>query len=300
MANTNHFSKAISLVDYQPAFITGSKTQRWPWQEFFTTKQTDRLTEQIFSYTPLPLPRQTGESEPFYFGESSELGAITYTMVKYTLSHRLSYELMKYDKHIRDLAKKRGRSAGDAHSYLRDQVVAQIFNRAFNSSYPSYDSVELCGSHTLDNGTAYDNDLTPASLDFDNLWSMINHFATSTYNHAGLLIQPKARWLLTNPTNRKTVEKILEAEYEPDQANWNPQTLKQFALKPVYCPHLTSTTAYFLIAEEAKDDFMFWNVETPRYIDEDDNNVHGTNFFSWQIFTAGFHEHINVVGNPGA
>lgn len=300
MANTNHFAKSVSLVDYQPAFITGTKLQTWNWQQFCTMKNTDRLTEQVFSYTGLGLPRQTGEQNPFYFDEMHELGTTTFTNVKWTLSTRFSYELLKYDKHIRDLAKKAGQRMGEAHAYLRDYRVAYLFNQAFSSTYiTGYDSVELCGSHTLDDGTSYDNDLTAASLDFDNLWSMIDHFSTSTYNHKGLLINPKPKWLVTNPINRKTVEKILESSAEPDTLS-NKNTVGNKGIVPVYCPHLTSTTAYFLLGEEFRDDLIFWNVESPRYVDEDDNTIHGTNFFSWSIFSVGWREYINIVGNPGA
>jgi hypothetical protein len=130
---------------------------------------------------------------------------------------------------------------------------------------------------------------------------MIDHFATSTYNHKGMLINPKAKWLVTNPVNRKTVEKILEASGEPDTVNTNnPNTIRGMGITPVYCPHLTSTTAYFLLGEEFKDDLWFFNVETPRYVDEDDNTIHGTNFFSWQIFSVLWKEYINIVANPGA
>ena len=301
MANTYSFQKAVSLVDYQPAFITGTKLQNWGWQAFTTIKQTDRLTEQVFSYTGLGLPRQTGQQNPFYFDEMHELGATTFTNVKWTLSTRFSYELIKYDKHVRDLMKKAGQRMGEAHAYRRDLSVAAIFNNAFDSTYAMYDSVELCGSHTLDDGTTLDNDLTPASLDFDNLWTMINHFATSTYNHKGLLIQPKAKWLVTNPINRKLVEKILDADGEPDTVNLNnPNSLANKQITPIYCPFLTSTTAFFLLGEEAKDDFLFWNVESPRFDEEDDKSVHGTNLFSWQIYSCGPREFIQVVGNPGA
>ena len=300
MANTYSFTKAVSLTDYQPAFITGSKLQSWNWQQFTTIKQSDRLTEQVFSYTGLGLPRQTGEQNPFYFDEMRELGATTFTNVKYTLSTRFSYELIKYDKHVRDLMKKAGKTMGESHAYLRDQQVAQVFNRAFNSSYPMYDSVELCGSHTLDDGTSLDNDLTAASMSFDNLWAMIDHFSLSTYNHKGLLIQPKAKWLVCNPTLRKTVEKILETDREPDQGDWNKNTVGNKGIIPVYCPLITSTTAYFLLGEEFKSDLLFWNVETPRYDEEDDKSVHGTNLFSWQIFSCGAREFISIVANPGA
>jgi len=300
MANTNHFAKSVSLVDYQPAFITGSNLQTWDWQAFTTIKQTDRLTEQVFSYTGLGLPRQTNQQNPFYFDEMYELGATTFTNVKYTLSTRFSYELLKYDKHVRDLAKKAGSQMGKSHAYLRDTKVAYIFNQAFSSTYISmYDSAALLATHTLNDGTSYDNALTAASLSFDNLWAMIDHFSTSTYNHKGLLINPKAKWLVTNPTNRQEVEKILESSAEPDTlANKNSLANKQ--ITPIYCPHLSSTTAYFLLAEDFKDDLWFFNVESPRYIDEDDNTIHGTNFFSWQIFSVLPKEFINIVGNPGA
>src|SRR3989304_1589783 len=136
MATTYTFPKALSLVDYQEPFVTGAQLYSWDWARLVTKKTTNRLTEQVFSYGGLPLPRATGEQEPVYIADMSEHGATTFTMVKYTLATRFSYEVLKYDQHIRDLMGKAGKDMGKSHAQAQDSVVAQAFNRATNASYP--------------------------------------------------------------------------------------------------------------------------------------------------------------------
>jgi hypothetical protein len=310
MATTYTFPKALSLVDYQEPFVTGSKLYSWDWASIVTKKTTNRLTEQVFSYSGFGLPRATGEQAPVYMADMAEHGATTFTMVKYTLGTRFSYETMKYDWHIRDIMKKAGADMGKSHAQLQDTVVAQVFNRATNSSYPvdpANGTAALCASHTMADGTTVNNALTAASLSYDNLWSSVNYFTTSMYDQAGRRIIATPKFVLTHPQNAKLLEKILRANGEPDTVELNnPNLLKDGVAKfftgltPIYCPFLTSTTAYFLLDTDFANDLWFFTVESPQYDSEDDFMAHATAYKSWQIFTTGPKDFIHVAYNAGA
>ena len=297
-ATTNQFAKAISLVDYQPAFISGADTVSWDWKKLATLKTTNRKTEQVFSWAGLPIPAQTNELQPIYYADMAELPATTFTMTKYSLATSFSYELLKYDQHVRDLMAKAGKQMGNAHSYLKDVVIANIFNNATTATV--YDSVALCGTHTTRSGDSVDNALAAASLSFDNLWSQIDYFSTALVNHSGMKFTSKPKYLVLNPIQAKTVEKILETDREPDQGDWNKNTLLKRGIQPLYCPHLTSTTEYFLVGENFADDLWVFTVEEPQFDMEDDFDRMGTKYRSYQIFGAGVKDYFEIVENPGA
>jgi phage major head subunit gpT-like protein len=303
MANTSYaFSKALSLTDYFDTFTNGINYATWDWKAFTQVKSTKRATEQAFGYYGMPIPRQWNELDTAHYADMGELDATTWTMVKYGVFSVFSFELLTFDQHIKDLLGKAGKDMGRKQGYLRDTLVANFF--ASIASTTCYDGSYYAATHTMKDGTSVDNDLTAASLSFDNLWSSWNYFYNSMYDHTGTRIIATPKWLITHPQNRKTVEKIFGSDREPDSGADNinnANTLKNKGIVPVYCPFLTSTTQYVMLAEEFADDFIMWEVVSPRFDTEDDFDLHGTKIRSWQmISTPKAKDFLNLVNNPGA
>jgi len=298
--STYNIAKAVALTDYQPAFRQKATEQLWAYDKLCSMKSTNRATEQVFSFAGLPAASQTGELEPIYYADMSELGATTFTVNKFTIATMFSHEAIKDNIHLPDLMKEAGAMCGESHAFIKAQAIAAILNRAFDSNYPMYDSVELCGTHTLKSGDTYDNDLTPASLTFDNVWSAINHFETSLLTQSGLYIKDTPKFLVYHPSKEKQVQAILQSNLQPGTANNDKNTIKNYNLVPVPCRYLTSSTAWFLASEKFKDDFQFWSREKPQNAMEDDFDRMGTKFRSYQRFAVGVRDFLRIVGNPGA
>lgn len=301
MANTTFsFAKAVSITDYEPAFKTNSERQSWDWEKLCTKKKTDRGTEQIFSWAGLPVARETGELDTIYYADMAELAATTFTVKKYTLATSFSHELIKDNQHLPDLMKEAGSAMGDSHAFIRDVAAASIFNRAFNSSYTMYDGVELCGTHTMNDGTSFDNDLTPASLTFDNLWLAINAFETSLVSHAGLYLRDTPKYLVYHPSYEKEVSSILESSLEPGTANNDKNTVRNYGLVRVPCRHLTTTTNWFLLGEKFKSSWLWYDREGVTVDYDDDFDVMAMKTRTFQRFAHGVKEFTYIMGNPGA
>lgn len=292
--------KAMALTDYMKPFRQESEMQSWSWEKIVTRKSTTRATEQVFSTAGLPVARKTDELEPTYFADSAELGATTFTVGKYTLGAMFSYEFVNDQIHLPDVLKDAGTSAGNSHAFLRDSVVASILNRAFNSAYPMYDGVELCGSHEMNDGTTYDNDLTPASITYDNVWNMVNHFETTLQTQSGLYLRDKPEYLIYHPSKEKEVRAILKSALEPGTADNDKNTLLDYNLKPLPCRHLSTTTNWFITGSRFKNDFLFFDREKVQNDTESDFIRHGFMFKSWQRFAVGVRDYLYIVGNPGA
>ncbi len=301
MANTTfNFAKSLALTDYMPAFRQSEAKQSWAWDKITSKKSTTRATEQVFSFGGLPVARKTDELEPIYYADMSEQAATTFTVGKYTLSTMFSHEFLKDQWHLPEMLKEAGSAAGDSHSFIRDLAVATVLNRAFNSTYTMYDGVELCGSHTLQSGDTYDNDLTPASITYDNVWAMVNHFETSLYTQSGLYINDKPDCLVYHPSKEKEVQAILKSTLEPGTADNDKNTILQYGLKPVKCRHLATTTNWFITGSRFANDFLFFNREGVQNAQEDDFDRMGVKFRSYQRFAVGVRDFLYIVGNPGA
>jgi len=301
MASTTYsFAKAVALTDYQPAFRSKTDEQLWAYDKVCTMKDTSRATEQVFSFSGLPSASQTGELEPVFYTDMNELGATTFTVNKFTLATMMSHELIKDNIHLPDLMKEAGVAAKESHNYVKAAAIAAIFNRAFNSSYPMYDGVELCGTHTMKDGTSYDNDLTAASLTFDNLWLAINHYETTLVSHSGLYLRDKPECLVYHPSKEKEVQALLKSQLEPGTADNDKNTIRDYNLKPVPNRFLSTSTNWFLTGSKFKKDLQFWNRESPSYDTDDDFDRMAMKFRSYQRFAVGVREFLYIVGNPGA
>ena len=301
MANTTYsFAKAVALTDYQPAFRQNQKEQLWGYDKIVSMKKTNRATEQVFSTSGLPAAAQTGELEPIYYADMHELDATTFTVNKYTISSMFSHELVKDNIHLPDVLKEAGSAAGESMAFIKAQSIAAILNRAFNSSYAVNGSVELCGSHTLKSGDSFDNDLTPASITFDNLWLMINHFQTSLLSQSGLYLKDDPKFLIYHPSKEKEVQAILKSQLEPGTADNDKNTVKDYNLTPVPCRFLTTSTHWFLASAKFKEDFQFWNRESPTSAMEDDFDRMGIKMRNYCRFAVGVRDYLRIVGNPGA
>lgn len=301
MSNTtyNHV-KAVSLTDYLPAFMEGTGKVTWDWASIATKKTTNRLTEQIFGVAGMGLPRQKGQLAPYFTDSMSELDPTTFTVVKYGIKSMFSYELLKFDHHVGDFLGRAGKEMGENFSYLRDLVVAQIFNRAVTSGYTMFDSAVLATTHTMASGDTLTNLGTPATLSYDNVFEGIKYFYSTLINQKGLKVIDKPEWIMTSPVNMKVLDAILSNTSQPDTMDRNDNGLKKYGLRAIYNPHMTSTTAYMIGSSKFKDDLMFFDAEPPTYDTEDDKELDGTVFRGKTMFGVGLKDFTHIWYNAGA
>lgn len=302
MSSTTYtHAKAVALIDYQPAFMEGTGKVTWNRGLVTTEKSTNRLTEQIFGLAGMGLPRQKGQLATYFTDSMGELDPTTFTMVKYGIKSMFSYELLKYDHHIGDLMGKAGREMGENFAYLKDLVVSQVLNRATTSGYTLFDGAVLAATHTMRSGDTLTNLLSAMSISYDNVYTGINYFYSTLINQAGLRVIDEPAYIITHPTNRKTLDKVLSATGEPDTMDLNnPNGLAQYNLKAVYNPHLTSTTAWMITSKKFKDDFIVWNVESPTYDMEDDKELDGSIIRGKTIFGVGLTDFKHIAYSAGA
>ncbi len=308
MANSRYSNtKAVALTDYLPAFKTGTELQTWDWDKLVTKKLTSRATEQIFSWAGLPPARETNELQNIFYSDLHELAATTYTVEKYTLATTFSHEFLQDNQHLPDMMKEAGTCMGESHAYIQDYSVAQtMLNRSFNSSYTLYDGVELCGSHTLNDGTSLDNDLGPSSITYDNFWLMVDYFETTMQSHAGLYLRDTPKYVIYHPSKEKQVCAVLDSVNKPGGADNDLNSLnsskgtRNFNFVRVPCRHVSTSTYWWIAGSKFPQDYLWFTREGVKNGMEDDFDRMGTKLKSWQRYAHGPKEFLRIVGNPGA
>ena len=300
MANTTYaFAKAVALTSYMPAFIDKSEKQSWDWEKIVTKKSTDGATEQIFSYAGLPVARKTGELGSIYYADMKELGSTTFTVGKYTIGTTFSDEVIADNQHLGDLMKEAGTFMGDAQSYINDASMAYPFNNAF-SAFTMYDSVALCGTHTLKSGDTFNNVLTTSSLTYDNLWAAISKFETTLFTQSGLYLKDTPKYIVYHPSKEKNMQAILKSSLVPGGANNDKNTIQGYNLVPIPCRFLTTTTNWFLLGSRFPETYIRFNRQRPE-VEWDKDFVRGAVMCkSTQCFTRGIKEYSYIFGNVGS
>lgn len=300
MSNTTYsLAKSVSITDYMKPFCTKSDMQSWPWSKISIAKKTNRGTEQVYSIAGLPPARATGELGETYFADLSELPATTFTVGKYTIGTTFSDEVIADNQHLGDLMKEAGTFMGDAQSYINDASMAYPFNNAF-SAFTMYDSVALCGTHTLKSGDTFNNVLTTSSLTYDNLWAAISKFETTLFTQSGLYLKDTPKYIVYHPSKEKNMRAILKSSQVPGTANNDKNTITDYNLVPIPCRFLTTTTNWFLLGSKFPETYIRFNRQRPE-VEWDKDFVRGAVMCkSTQRFTRGIKEYSYIFGNVGS
>jgi hypothetical protein len=181
----------------------------------------------------------------------SEIQGFTtrYTHVAYALGYIVTKEELD-DNLYEQVSRRRAAALAMSFRQTKENIGANIYNRAFNSTYKGGDGVELCSTAhpntsggTFANKPAVDADLSEASLE-DALTAIMGF-----QNDRGLLINVMPRSLVVARQNWWNANRILKSVYTPASADNSINVLKATNALPegiVMNHYLTSPNAWFV------------------------------------------------------
>ena len=182
--------------------------------------------------------------------DSEVQGFVTrYTHVAYSLGYVVTKEEMD-DNLYESVSKRRSGALAMSFRQTKENVGANVYNRAFNSTYKGGDGVELCStSHpntsggTWSNKPSVDADLSEASLEDATIALM------GFQNDRGLMINVQPRSLIVPRQEWYNANRILKSVYTPGSANNDVNVLKATNALPegiVMNHYLTAPHAWFV------------------------------------------------------
>jgi len=182
--------------------------------------------------------------------DSEVQGFITrYTHVAYALGYIVTKEELD-DNLYESVSKRRAAALAMSFRQTKENVAANIYNRAFNSTYKGGDSVSMCSTaHPNTSGGTFANaptvsvDLSEASLEDATIAIM------GFQNDRGLLINVMPRSLIVARQEWYNANRILKSVYSPGNANNDINVLKATNALPegiVMNHYLTSPHAWFI------------------------------------------------------
>lgn len=217
--------------------------------DLFTKDSSSQAYEEDVQLTGFGLaPRKTEGSSVSYDSETQ--GFVTrYTHVAYALGYIVTKEEMD-DNLYEKISKRRAGALAQSFRQTKENVAANIYNRAFNSTYKGGDNVELCStSHTNTTGGTWANkpstdaDLSEAALE-DAVIAIMG-----MQNDRGLLIQVMPQSLHIPRQEHFNAHRILKSVYQSGTANNDINVLAATNAFPggIKLNHyFTSATAWFI------------------------------------------------------
>ena len=294
--------KSCSITDYKPV-VREKATPSWEWEQLFTVGNTNRAQEKFYKIAGLPQAQPRGELQAVPFYDFEELGDSTLTISKDMVGVRISREAMLDNQHIPALVRELGTMTKESLQYAIDLRAAEPFIYAFDSAtFPMFDSTAMCANtHTLTDGSNYDNLETAATPDYDSVWSTLETYRWNLVAHNGLpMLNDDIACVVYHDSQITTWRKILENPDEPDTSDRNTSFVAKKKIKQVVCPHLTSTDDYFYLGKRAKKEFVWLWRERSGTDEEEDKQIQGMMFMGWHRSGLCVKDYLFVIGNAGS
>ena len=289
--------------------IYGIKYNEFPKEcaEIFETRQSKRYEEDI-GMTGFGLASIKSEGNASAY-DTEQQGFLTrYTPIVYSLGFIITEEMM--DDDLYDTVGQR-RTEGLAYSQRQTEeiVSANIFNRAFNTSYVYGDNATLVASAggggsssnpnvsggTWTNGAATAGDLSEATLE-----QALVDIANFT-DDRGKRISVQAKQLIIGNGNQFNADRILMSSQRSGTSDNDTNAIKSMGLVPkvVLNHYLTDADAWF-IQTDMPNGLIKYERKAMSFAMDNDFDTSNAKFKSSYRYSVGATDKRCIWGNPGA
>jgi hypothetical protein len=199
--------------------------------EAFKTETSDKSFEEMVEATGFGLAPVKAEGSAISYDSHTQQSTTRFTNVVYGLGYIVTREELEDNKYA-ELS--RGRSAALKFSMrqTKEVVHANVFNRAFSSSYLGGDGKELCATdHPVVAGTQ-SNELNPGA-DFSEaaLEDLLVQISNAR-NSRGLRIALTGKKLLVPPELQFTANRVVNSVLRPGTANNDVNAMRHMGMVP--------------------------------------------------------------------
>lgn len=276
------------------------------WNQLFTTSTSRRAFEEDVGMSMFGLPSVKNEGAPITYDSARQGFTSRYNHVVYALGFVITREM--YDDDLYDVVgKQKARSLAFSMRQNKEIIAANVYNRAFNTSYVGGDAATLIAcaaggsaSHpnisggTWTNGPATAVDISEAALEQANI--DIRSFT----NDRGLKIQAKPKTLVIPKELMFEATRILKTEGQVYSADNTLNALKTMGIIPeiVVNDYLTDTDAWF-IRTDVQDGLKYFERNADEFGMDDDFDTENAKYKARSRFSFGWTDAHGIYGSPG-
>jgi len=288
----------------------GDKYNEWPveWDKLFDKNTSKRAWEEDVGISGLGLLSQKAEGSGITYDATRQGFTTRYNHVVYAsgfIVTREAYEDDLYDV----VGKQKAQSLAFSVRQTKEILGANVYNRAFNTSYVGGDSATLVASAggggtashglvaggTFTNGVAVAVDLSEAALE----QACID--IASFVSDRGLKIAVRPQALILPKELMFEANRILKSDARVGTDNNDLNALKTMGLIPsiVVNHYLTDTDAWF-IRTDAQDGMKYFERRGDEFTTDDDFDTENAKYKATFRCSFGWTDPRGIYGSPGA
>lgn len=288
----------------------GAEYDQYPveWDKLFEKNTSRRAFEEIVGGSYFGLASVKNEGSPITYDSARQGFTSRFNHVVYALGFVITREMVEDD--LYDIAGKlRAESLAFSMRQTKEIVGANIYNRAFNTSYVGGDAATLVASAggggstshpnvaggTWTNGVATAADLSEAVLE-----QAVIDIAGFT-NDRGLKIAVRPQKLVIPKEQMFEATRILKADGRTGTDLNDPNALKTMGMVPemIVNHYLTDTDAWFLLTD-AKKGLMYFERRGDEFSMDEDFDTENAKYKAIARYSFGWVDPRAIYGSPGA
>lgn len=298
---TSHFGKAL-----WPGINAwyGKAYEDYPveYTDLFDTFKSSKAFEEDVMVSSFGLAPVKEEGAAIQY-DSEQQGFISrYSHVTYALGFIITREMFDDDQYD-IVGQRRAQALARSMRQTKETVAANVYNRAFNSSYTGGDGKELCATdHPNVAGGTWSNELTTAAdLSEAALEQAIIDMMAWT-DDRGLLIAAMPEKLIIPPELVFEAERILETPLRVGTADNDVNALKnlgKFRGGVTVNHYLTDADAWFIRTNVANG-MKHFERKADSFAEDNDFDTDNAKFKASARYSFGWSDPRGIFGSPGA
>ena len=269
--------------------------------KLFDTFQSDRQWEEDVGFSGMGQMRVKPEGASIEYDSFKQGFTTRYTHTVYALGFIITREVFEDDQYA-IVGKKKAQSLAFSARQTKETVAANVYNRAFNSSYTFGDGKEMCASSIphVAGGTWNNEPTTPVDLSEAALEQAVIDIAGFVDDRGNkIALMPKS--LILPKELMFDATRILKGDWQVDSAERNVNALKTMGLVPevVINHYLTDTDAWFLRTNLPSDGLKHFERWADRFEVDNDWDTYNAKFKSTGRYSFGISDKRAIYGSEG-
>lgn len=278
------------------------------WDKLFEKQTSRKAFEEIVGGSYFGLANVKTEGSPIQYDSSRQGFTSRFNHVVYALGFMITREV--YDDDQYDVVgKQKAQSLAFSMRQTKEIVGANVYNRAFNTSFTGADGSTLVASAggggsasapnvaggTYTNGVAVATDLSEAALE-----QACIDIAGYT-NDRGLKIAVRPQTLVIPKELMFEAKRILNTDGRPGTDNNDLNALKTMGMIPqvVVNHYLTDTDAWF-IKTDVKNGLIYFERDGDSFAMDEDFDTENAKYKARARYSFGWADRRAIYGSPGA
>ena len=267
----------------------------------FDEFKSNKAFEEDLGVSSFGMAMTKDEGGSISYDEENQAFLTRYNHVVYGLGFQITREMVEDDQYG-VVGDRRSRALAYSMRQTKETVAANVYNRAFNSSYTGGDGVEMCATtHVNHAGGTWSNELaTAADLSETSLEQACIDIMKYT-NDRGLKISVMPQSLIIPVDVAFEAERILQTPYRVGTGDNDINALKQMGKFPggVKVNHyLTDADAWF-IKTNVQDGLKCFNRRAMSFAIDNEFDTENAKFKATERYAFGWTDPRSIYGSAG-